>query len=165
MKDIRVALRRFARDPLSTVVVVATLAIGIGLNAAVFSVVDAVLLDDLPVAEPDRLFKIVQTRTDRGGHYSVNSHSFLAWRDRQHTFQDLAAMTAFFGLIALVLAGLALAAGLAPLLAEQLFGVEPTDGTIYTVGAFAICFAAAMASWLPARRALAVDPSRVLRDE
>lgn len=67
MGDLRFALRGLARARAFTAVVVLTLALGIGANAAIFSVVDAVLLQDLPYEEPDRIVAAWQDVTRRGG--------------------------------------------------------------------------------------------------
>src|SRR5579859_2469093 len=58
MKDLRYALRRIARTPGFSAVVVITLALGIGANTALFTVIDAVLLQPLPYAHPDQLVTI-----------------------------------------------------------------------------------------------------------
>ena len=56
--DVRFALRQFTKRPLFTLVVVVTLALGIGGNAAIFTVADQVLLQPLPYADPQRLVRV-----------------------------------------------------------------------------------------------------------
>ena len=89
--DIRYALRTFARAPMFTVIAVATLAVGIGLNTAVFSVVHAVLLEPLPFPNADRLVTIWEhgKRTDRN---SVSPANFLDWKAQNRVFADIAAI-------------------------------------------------------------------------
>jgi hypothetical protein len=54
VQDLRMAVRRLAKEPVFAIVVVLTLALGIGANTAIFSMVHAMLLRRLPVEEPDR---------------------------------------------------------------------------------------------------------------
>src|SRR5215204_2909040 len=59
MRELRNAVRQWARTPVITVVVVLSLALGIGANTAIFSLIDSLLIKALPVREPDRLVRIV----------------------------------------------------------------------------------------------------------
>jgi len=61
MRDVRDAIRQWARTPVITSVVVLSLALGIGANTAIFSLIDALLIKSLPVREPDRLVRIVDS--------------------------------------------------------------------------------------------------------
>ena len=58
LNDVRYCLRGFARRPLFAVVVVATLALGLSINAAIFAIYDEILLRELPVADPDELVNL-----------------------------------------------------------------------------------------------------------
>lgn len=91
-RDLRFGVRVLLKRPVFTVVAVLTLALGIGANAAIFGVVDAVLLKPLPFANPDRLAQIWERDQKTGDdHDSVMAANYLDWRSRSHSFDELAA--------------------------------------------------------------------------
>jgi len=91
LADIRFGLRMLRKNPGFTAVAVLTLALGIGANAAVFSVVYAVLLRPLPYKDPSSLIVLNET-TPMVGTVSVSYPNFLDWRDQSHTFSEMAAV-------------------------------------------------------------------------
>ena len=88
--DLRYALRALARTPGFTLAVVLTLALGIGANSAIFSVVYGVLLRPLPYASPERLV-VLYGRYPEYGRTSTSLPDYRDWRDRSHSFEQLAA--------------------------------------------------------------------------
>ncbi len=89
MNDLRFACRQFVRNPVWTAVAVLTLALGIGPNTAIFSVVNAVLLSALPYREAHRLVVLLEHDRQSGGK-PVAYPNFLDWRRMNRSFQDLA---------------------------------------------------------------------------
>src|SRR4051794_29932744 len=95
IQDLRFALRQMAKRPGFTAVVVMTMALGIGANAAIFSVLDAVLLRPLPYTHPEGLVKVWSRFTGIGMPNDQNWVSAPELRDYQQlnqSFSDLAAM-------------------------------------------------------------------------
>ncbi|MBO0860570.1 MAG: ABC transporter permease [Chloracidobacterium sp.] len=88
--DIRYGLRTLRRNFGVAVVATLTLALGIGANTAIFSVVNAVLLRPLPYAEPDRIVA-VSYHHPMPGYNAIHIEDFLAWRDRTTVFDRVAA--------------------------------------------------------------------------
>ena len=92
MGDIKYAVRHLIRRPAFTAIAVATLALGIGANTAIFSVVNAVLLRPLPLTEPDRLMTFWHAAPAKGlAHMDLNEALVAYYRDRTRTFESLAA--------------------------------------------------------------------------
>ncbi len=89
-RDLRYAMRMLWRQPGFTVVAVLTLALGIGANSAIFSVVNAVLLRPLPLEEPDRLIKIWETFLP-GGQGTASVPNLKDWREQNTVFNGIAA--------------------------------------------------------------------------
>ena len=89
-KDLRYGIRGLLKRPGFTAIAVLTLALGIGANTAIFSVVNAVLLRPLPFKEPDRLVVVWERRENSGAaDLPVSAHEFAAWRDRSHAFEAM----------------------------------------------------------------------------
>ena len=79
VQDLRYAVRLLGKWPAFSTVVLATIALGVGGTATIFSVLDAALLRPLPYAAPDRLVRIYET-LDTGGRNQVSGGAFLDWR-------------------------------------------------------------------------------------
>src|SRR5687768_16503062 len=91
MNDLRFAVRLLGRSPGFTAVALLTIGVGIGACAAIFSVVDGVLLRPLPFPEPDRVMAIRETFLPRITDSSVATGRYLVWRDQARSFDRLAA--------------------------------------------------------------------------
>ena len=92
-QDVRFGVRTLGKNPVFTAVIVLTLALGIGANTAIFSVVDAVLLRPLPFRDPDRLVSVWQTnRTHNNELDGFSPANFLDYRDDAPAFDGLVAM-------------------------------------------------------------------------
>jgi len=97
-QDLRHAFRLMAKNPALTAVIVITLALGIGANCMIFSVVRAVVLRPLDFREPDRLVQIWDSGKRSGGESDwVSFPDFRDWRAENRVFEDMAAYN--FGLV------------------------------------------------------------------
>jgi hypothetical protein len=95
--ELRHAARMLARSPGFTVVAILTLALGIGANTAVFSVIHGILLQPLPYPESDRLVQLERTWPELRTP-SVNIPKFVYWRDRNQVFEAITAYGSAAGL-------------------------------------------------------------------
>jgi putative ABC transport system permease protein len=92
LQDVRYAARVLVRQPGFAAVAVLTLALGVGANTAIFSVVNAVLLRPLPFAEPDQLVRVYEKRPKLGRTRNVvSAPDFIDWRGQSQTFDSMAA--------------------------------------------------------------------------
>ena len=92
MKDLRYALRNLRKNPTFATVSVLTIALGIGSVTAIFSVVDAVLLQDLPYESPDQLVRVWSANAERGVDRGFMSPPDISdFRERNRTMADMAA--------------------------------------------------------------------------
>ena len=88
MQDLKFALRQLRKSPGFTLVVILTLAAGIGINVAMYSVIHAVLLSELPFPEPDRLVAISEAWRDNIS--PISYPDYLDWKAAQHSFDEIA---------------------------------------------------------------------------
>ncbi len=94
-QDIRFAFRALRRNPGFTAIALLTVALGIGVNTSIFSVVNGVLLEPLPYPESGRLLTVWENQELRGGPANewTGRTTFAEWRDRNRTFSGMAALT------------------------------------------------------------------------
>src|SRR4026208_1781766 len=122
LKDLRYGVRMLTKNPAVSLIAVLTLALGIGANTAIFSVVSAVLLNPLPYQQPDRLVSLWENVPEHG-QWRAAPANFLDWKKQNTVFEDVVA----FGGSAMTLTGDG-----DP---EQLSGTAVTDGYFEVVGA------------------------------
>ena len=94
LQDMRFGMRMLRRSPGFAIVAAVTLALGLGANTAMFSVIDAVLLRPLPFADPDRLVRIIDANPSKGfPRFSSSPPNFMDWRAQAQSFTGMAAAT------------------------------------------------------------------------
>ena len=123
VQDVRFSVRILRKTPSFTAAAIVTLALGIGVNAAIFSVVNAVLLRPLPFPHADRLMLLWATNTKSGDREDVASYpDFEAWKAQTSSFDGMAAFTA---------RGVTLSGGARP---ERVASIQVTPGFFELLG-------------------------------
>jgi putative ABC transport system permease protein len=91
LQDIRYAIRLCARTPGFTTAAILALAIGIGANTAIFTIVNAVLIERLPFRDPDRLVVVWEESVRRPGRpNTISPANYLQWQERNDVFEQMA---------------------------------------------------------------------------
>src|SRR5215468_1824473 len=90
-RDLFYSLRVLRRSPRFTTTAILVLALGIGANSAIFSLVQSVLLRPLPYHEPGRIGVVLASSETRAGAFAMPPADYLDFRDRNHSFTGMAA--------------------------------------------------------------------------
>jgi putative ABC transport system permease protein len=134
LRPVRQAGRRLLRAPGFTLVAVATLALGIGANTAVFSVVESILLRPLPYPEPDRLVMLWEDFSRRGGNPKdwFSPGNFYDWREQNTSFTGMSAFTSYSPTLVDDAGAERLRAGAVTQGFFRVLGVDPLLGRTFT---------------------------------
>ncbi|HEY4271198.1 MAG TPA: ABC transporter permease [Candidatus Udaeobacter sp.] len=138
MSDIRFALRQLRKSPGFTVVAVLTLAVGIGANTAIFSVVEGALLRPLPFSQADRLVRIYEALDENGARsasLNLSDRTLTRFRDfGGHIFEDVAGGTGSAAVVSLTSGSPAqtLPAALVTYNFFDVLGLPPSQGRNFT---------------------------------
>ncbi len=151
MQDLRDALRAMAGQPLVTGIAVLSLALGIGANAAIFSILDSLLLKTLPVRNPESLIEHEKgPQKHRGAHDEQDREAHL------HNVAWLVALGTIAGLLASV--------WMTRLIESLLVHTRGRDPLTLGSAAVVLTLAAGIAARLPTRPAARIDPAAVQRE-
>ncbi len=123
LKDLRFAARALAKSPALSLAALVALALGIGANTAIFSVVNTVLIEPMPYPDPERLVLLLDANPEAGvPRFSASPPNFADWRAQSRSFEGMAAFTR---------ASLSLTGDAEP---ERIDGVRATAGFFATLG-------------------------------
>src|ERR1044072_1471170 len=94
LQDLRYGARILLKQPAVTLVAVVTLALGIGANTAIFSLVNSILLRPLPFRDPDNVVVMLQASPKLGlSSWGVSQADFAAYRDQNRSFETIAILS------------------------------------------------------------------------
>ena len=173
MYDFRLAIRMMRRQPLTSLLAIVALALGIGLTTLMFSILNGAVLRGLPFEQSDRLLHIAPFDIKDDDDFEATQWEFSEWRARQHSFEDLAGL--YVGNANVVgpdgtperyRAAWITPNSFALLRARpqiMFFQVSPYDPRVFAAVAALLFVTGLAAAFVPARRAARVDPMSALR--
>src|SRR5688572_31526392 len=88
--DVRLAIRSLGRSPLFATVAILSLALGIGANTAIFTLIDQIVLQKLPVQKPEELVMLYQQGSHNGSNMGMRMHFYSMYQDFQKKAEPLA---------------------------------------------------------------------------
>jgi putative ABC transport system permease protein len=131
--DVRFALRTLLKSPGFTIVALATLAIGIGANTAIFSFVDGVLLKPLPYEHAERIMRVLE-KPPGGGRNGISTLNYLDWQRENTVFEFMAAQTGGSVTLTGVSEPVELRGALVSPRYFDIFGIKPPLGRTFADG-------------------------------
>jgi len=135
VQDLKYGLRMLTKNPGFTAVAVVTLALGIGANTAIFSVVNAILLRPLPYKEAQRLVVVWETEPSGPGNlYPDTSPDFEDWRKQNKVFESIGAATRSAAALTGISEPLQLRGWEVSPEIFQVLGVQPLMGRTFSAG-------------------------------
>ena len=161
-QDVRYGLRMLRRTPGFTGAALLTLTLGIGANAAIFTIVNTVLLRPLPYADPDRLVTIGD-RTPQGFSSNVGFATVLDWRERSRTVESFAMMRSWMPTLVVNGEAERLAAVRVSWNYFDMMGVRPTIGRTFTADDYRPDHWRMVVAWFDQYLRLGADASAVGR--
>ncbi len=179
MNDLRFALRQLVKNPGFTAVAVLTLALGIGVNTSMFSVLNTLLFQALPYPHSERLVRLFRT-SPHSRSWPHSAANFLDYRQQNSVFDSLTAFrSSSYNLAepgeaterlegARVTADFFPSMGVAPALGRLAWAIPALparDPATFAAVTVALIAAALFACYIPARRATKVNPMEALRYE
>jgi putative ABC transport system permease protein len=160
-QELRIVLRGLLRNPTFTIVAVLTLALGVGVNTAIFSVVKAVLLNPPPYPEADRLTLVYQKNLTSGQISGVSAPNYVDWRTQTRTIDVLAAMNQNFVRASTVVDSNRVLAAEVTANMWDILGVKPLFGRVFTAEEHAQRRPVAVVSYSFWEQMLGRDPQAV----